>query len=218
MIMARPCKSRTLEGAPSPVVYIPSGWTHAQTSPIEVAIEDFEVLRLVDGHAHSIEEAAGKVGVSRSTAGRMLERARRNLALGLERRSPIYIDALESSVLTPSLPEVVQPISKGVVFAIAVRSNEMNGEVSRVFGRATGFAVVSASGDMRYVENPGSGIKREAATLAVDLLKANGVGRIVAGRFGPEALEKLGEAGIEPLIAVGTKVSQAIELFRSENI
>jgi predicted Fe-Mo cluster-binding NifX family protein len=39
----------------------------------------------------------------------------------------------------------------------------------------------------------------------------------VAGRFGAEALEKLGEAGIEPLTAVGTKVSQAIELFRREN-
>lgn len=216
--MARPCKSRTLEGAPSPVVYIPSGWTHAQTSPIEVAIEDFEVLRLVDGHAHSIEEAAGKVGVSRSTAGRMLERARRSLALGLERRSPIYIDALESSVLKPPLPEVVRPIQRDAVLAIAVRSNEMNGEVSRVFGRSAGFTLVTTSGDMCYVENPGAGIKREAATLAVDLLKVNGVGRIVAGRFGTEALEKLGEAGIESLSAFGITVSQAIELFRRENI
>ena len=183
-----------------------------------MAIEDFEVLRLVDGHAHSIEEAAGKVGVSRSTAGRMLERARRNFALGLERRSPIYIDALESSVLKPPLPEAVQPIPKDAVLAIATQSHKINGDVSRVFGRAAGFTLVSASRERRYVENPGAGINRGAATLAVDLLKVNGVGRIVAGRFGAEALEKLGEAGIEPLSVIGTKVSQAIELFRIESI
>ena len=89
--MPRPCKSRTLEGVPNPVLYIPSGWTRDQVDPANLAIEDFEVLRLVDGHLHTIEEAAAKVGVSRSTAGRMLERARRVLALGLERRAPIHI-------------------------------------------------------------------------------------------------------------------------------
>lgn len=214
--MPRPCKFRTLEGAPSPVIYIPSGWTRKQTSPIEVAIEDFEVLRLVDGHAHSIEEAAGKVGVSRSTAGRMLERARRNLALGLERRAPIYIDALESSVLAPSLPGMLMSEAKGAVLAIAVRSAQMDGELSRVFGRSAGFALVSALGAPRFFENPGAGVKRDAATLAVEVLKANGVELVVAGGFGADALEQLGNASIEPLIAVGLKVSQAVELFRRE--
>ncbi|MFT5826103.1 MAG: putative DNA-binding protein (UPF0251 family), partial [Yoonia sp.] len=60
--MARPCKSRTLEGIPNPVLYIPSSWTHEQIDPANLAIEDFEVLRLVDGHVHTIEEAAEKVG------------------------------------------------------------------------------------------------------------------------------------------------------------
>ncbi len=216
--MARPCKSRTLEGAPSPVIYIPSGWTHTQTSPIEVAIDDFEVMRLVDGHAHSIEEAAGKVGVSRSTAGRMLERARRNLALGLERRGPIYIDALESSVLAPPKPEALTTVFKGAVLAIAVHSVQMDGEVSRVFGRAAGFALVFGLGELRFVENPGAGVKREAAKLAASVLKANGVDRVVAGRFGADALEQLGDAGIEPLIAVGVKVPQAVELFLRVNL
>jgi predicted Fe-Mo cluster-binding NifX family protein len=56
-------------------------------------------------------------------------------------------------------------------------------------------------------------VKRKAAPLAVDQLKALGVGQVVAGRFGPEALESLGAASIEPLIVAGMNLRQAVELL-----
>ncbi|MGE9291945.1 MAG: DUF134 domain-containing protein, partial [Puniceicoccales bacterium] len=62
--MARPRKARTLDNLPSPAIYIPAGWTENQTPPFEVAIEDFEIMRLADGHNYSLEEAAQKIGVS----------------------------------------------------------------------------------------------------------------------------------------------------------
>jgi predicted DNA-binding protein (UPF0251 family) len=99
--MARPRKARTLQSLPAPAIYIPAGWTQQQTAPVEIAIEDFEIMRLTDGHGYTIEEAAKKVGVSRSTAGRMLERARRVIALGIEKRAPMYLDASEDLVLAP---------------------------------------------------------------------------------------------------------------------
>ncbi|CAA6678160.1 MULTISPECIES: DUF134 domain-containing protein [unclassified Lentimonas] len=211
--MPRPCKSRTLEGVPNPVLYIPSGWTRDQIDPASLAIEDFEVLRLVDGHVHTIEEAAAKVGVSRSTAGRMLERARRVLALGLERRAPIHIDASDSSVIAPPVSDpAVAPIDSGVL-AVAVKDSNPDCEVARVFGRAAAFALVAADGQVSFVVNPGANVKRGAATLAVDLLRSNGVGRVVAGRFGADALEDLGTAEIEPCLMVGVKLRQAIELL-----
>jgi predicted DNA-binding protein (UPF0251 family)/predicted Fe-Mo cluster-binding NifX family protein len=217
--MARPRKKRTLEGEPEPVIYIPSGWTRDQVEPVEVAIEDFEVMRLVDGHAHSIEEAAVKVGVARSTAGRMLERARRALALGIEQRAPVYLDALESSILTP--PDPIDK-SAGVVadkadvsgLAVAVNEEDVSAGISRVFGRAQAFAIVGSSGYIHYEENPGRRSKRDAAEKAVGILQAYKISRVVAGRFGPEALELLGSAGIQPLIAIGITLDQAIEFFR----
>lgn len=211
--MARPCKSRQLEGIPSPVLYMPSGWTRAQEAPAELAIEDFEVLRFVDGHALTIEEAAGKLGVSRSTAGRMLERARRCLALAIERRSPIYIDAADSSVLAPPAPEASLDVSGHAPLAIAVQALQLGSEVARIFGRAPAFALVSADGTVRFVKNPGVGVSRGAAALAVELLKSHGVERIAAGRFGPDALEQLGQAQVQPFLVSGMKLQGAVELL-----
>ena len=216
--MARPRKKGTLESEPRPVIYIPSGWTRDQVEPVEVAIEDFEVMRLVDGHAHSIEEAAVKVGVARSTAGRMLERARRALALGIEQRAPVYLDALESSILQP--PDYNDK-STGVVaektdvsgLAVAVSEQDVGAGISRVFGRAQAFAIVGSAGYIHFEDNPGRRSKRDAAEKAIGLLKAYKISRVVAGRFGPEALELLGKAGIQPLIAIGVALDQAIELF-----
>jgi predicted DNA-binding protein (UPF0251 family)/predicted Fe-Mo cluster-binding NifX family protein len=210
--MARPCKSRKLEGGSSPVLYIPSGWTNSQQAPSELAIEDFEVLRLVDGHAHSLEEAAAKLGVSRSTAGRMVARARRVLALALEQRAPLYIDAFDlSTILTTGAKRVIGPQASGEL-AFAVEDAHPRSPVFRVFGRTPLFALVSGDGRISYLENPGRGARREAASMAVDLLRANGVSRIGAGRFGPEALERLGEASIHPLCIAGLRLEQAVEL------
>lgn len=211
--MARPCKSRTLEGVPSPVLYMPSGWTREQCAPAELAIEDFEVLRLVDGHAYTIEEAAGKLSVSRSTAGRMLERARRAIALAMERRLPIYIDAAGSSVLSSPKLDAVSFSGVDGDLAVAVEAPCPESAVARIFGRTPFFALPGAGGALRYVENPGAGVKRKAAALAVEQLAALGVRHVVAGRFGPDALESLGSASIEPLLVAGMKLRQAIELF-----
>jgi len=211
--MARPCKSRKLEGGFSPILYIPSGWTQTQQAPTELAIEDFEILRLVDGHAHSLEEAAAKVGVSRSTAGRMVTRARRILALTIEQHAPLYIDGSDAgSILTTGAQAPPKGSTNGDL-AFAVEEAESHAPLSRVFGRAPYFAIVSRNGGITYLENPGRGAKRGAATLAVDQLKAEGVCRVAAGRFGPDALERLGAASIQPLCVAGLDLGQAIELF-----
>ncbi|MDQ8209344.1 DUF134 domain-containing protein [Coraliomargarita sp. SDUM461003] len=218
--MSRPRKARTLESLPAPVIYIPAGWTQHQSAPVEVAIEDFEIMRLTDGHNLNIEDAAKKVGVSRSTAGRMLERARRAIALGLEQRAPIYLDASEDLILTP--PEHLveshnaepssQPHCGGL--AIACEHPHSDSPVERIFGRAHGFAMIHPDGSLRaHIQNPGAKLKRDAAPAAVRLLKSQGVSRVVAGRFGPEAIKALAAEAIQPLVANGFSLKQAIELF-----
>lgn len=211
--MARPCKFRKLEGVPSPVLYMPAGWTKQQNAPAEVAIEDFEVLRLVDGHALTIEEAAKQLGVSRSTAGRMLERGRRAIALAMERRLPIFIDAAESSVLSRPQVDVLGRSADTGRVAIAVEAPDPGAAVARIFGRAPFFAVFGTGGEIRYIENAGAGVKRKAAALAVEQLATSGVGRVVAGRFGADALQALGDVSINPLLITGMKLSEAIELL-----
>jgi len=219
--MARPRKARTLESLPAPAIYIPAGWTQQQTAPVEIAIEDFEIMRLTDGHGYTIEEAAKKVGVSRSTAGRMLERARRALALGIEKRAPVYLDASEDLVLAPpqvdsSLAFDTQDAPHSNRLAVACPSIDLDTPIERIFGRASAFAIVSPDSSLTLIKNPGANIKRFAARLAVKTLKSHGVSRVVAGRFGPEAIKALAEAGIQPLVANGFKLGQSIALFKHQ--
>jgi predicted DNA-binding protein (UPF0251 family)/predicted Fe-Mo cluster-binding NifX family protein len=221
--MARPHKARTLESLPVSAIYIPAGWTKAQVAPVEVAIEDFEIMRLVDGRGYSIVEAGAKVGVSRSTAGRMLERARRVIALAIEKRAPLYLDASEDLVLEPPSMDGALLVrgagGQSCDGALAVSCLDANLEtpVERIFGRSPAFVMVGVDGKVQgLVENPGFGVKRNAAKVAVDLLKAHGVRRVVAGRFGPEAIKALAGAGVQPLVATGFKLGQAIEFFNQE--
>ncbi|MGZ0656997.1 DUF134 domain-containing protein [Coraliomargarita sp. W4R53] len=216
--MPRPRKARTLESLPAPVIYIPAGWTKTQSAPVEVAIEDFEIMRLTDGHNLNIEEAAKKVGVSRSTAGRMLERARRAIALGIEKRAPIYLDASEELILTPPdlekstyLQSETLPMAGSL--AIACENQKPSTTVERMFGRAAGFAIVHPDGAQTHLKNPGAGLKRNAAHAAVKFLKTHGVSRVVAGRFGPEAIKTLASGAMQPLVANGFSLKQAVELF-----
>lgn len=191
-----------------------------ETSPFEVAIEDFEIVRFVDGHGLHLEEAAAEVGVSRSTAGRMLERARRAIALGIEARAPLYIDASEHLELDPPVRErsSVNEVGLPGLFAVAATQGDAGGLVSRLFGRAPFFLLVEPDGAIREcIENPGMKSSRSAARKAVDLLLARGVGRVVAGRYGPEALAYLAEAKIETFLATGLTVPFAIELYASND-
>lgn len=216
--MARPRKTRKLGRLPKAVFYLPMDKSFGELAPCEVAIEDFEIMRLVDGHGYHLDEAAGEVGVSRSTAGRMLERARRAIALAIEAHAPLYLDASEHLELDGESGAASQGAAmpgEGLL-ALAVLEPDARGEVSRLFGRAPYFLLIDEKkACSECIENSGKKLSRGAAKKAVELLAARGARRVVAGRYGPESLRYLSEAGIEPLLATGLSVANAIELYSS---
>ncbi len=217
--MARPCKTRRLERLPKAVLYEPLNADAEERTPCEIAIEDFEIVRLVDGHGIHLEAAAAKVGVSRSTAGRMLERCRRAIALGIERRAPLYLDASQNLELdSTSGLRVCPEVSEGMNgLAIAVSEKSPDSQVSRLFGRAEYFIFLDESGSLLdCIENPGTTASRSAARKAVSVLVQAKVSRVVAGRFGSEALEALSAAKIEPFLASGLTARRAQEMFSTK--
>jgi len=100
--------------------------------------------------------------------------------------------------------------------AIACAEDSIESPVERIFGRSPQFRIVahSDSGEHKLIKNPGMGVQRDAALVAVQTLQSHGVSRVVAGRFGPEALKALAEANIQALTGNGLKIRQAIELFQ----
>ena len=75
--MPRPCCRRQITGNPRCASFRPEGDAESPGGEVALALDELEALRLVDLLGHYQEEAAGEMGVSRQTLGRILEKARR---------------------------------------------------------------------------------------------------------------------------------------------
>jgi uncharacterized protein len=87
----RPRKRRRLSSALRPAVYKPAGVPLDALRQILLLPEELEALRLADLVGLTQEEAAGRMGVSRSTFQRTLAQARRQVALALTEGQALVI-------------------------------------------------------------------------------------------------------------------------------
>jgi predicted Fe-Mo cluster-binding NifX family protein len=71
------------------------------------------------------------------------------------------------------------------------------------FGRAKAFLVVDkkTGRTVEIIENASADASRGAGTAAANLLSSAGVGAVVSGRFGPNALDVLRAHGIQAWVA-----------------
>lgn len=77
--MSRPPKLRCVAHAPGAVYYKPRGIPLVELEEVVLPLDELEALRLVDFEELSQEQAGEKMGVSRGTIGRLLERGRRTI-------------------------------------------------------------------------------------------------------------------------------------------
>jgi len=78
-----------LGGIPPINVFLPN--PPRNVDPIFLELAELEAFRLVDLEGLSQEEAGQRMGVSRGTVWRLLQRARRKVAQALSEGRPIYI-------------------------------------------------------------------------------------------------------------------------------
>ncbi len=78
--MPRPFLPRTIQAIPGVAVYKPAGVPAHGLSWIELALDEYEAIRLVDAEGLDQEAAAAAMGVSRPTVTRILARGRAKLA------------------------------------------------------------------------------------------------------------------------------------------
>jgi len=90
--MPRPRKRRILDRAPRPAIYKPAGAPLDGLRRITLLQEELEALRLADLEGLTQEEAAGRMGVSRSTFQRIVAQARRQVALALVEGQALQIE------------------------------------------------------------------------------------------------------------------------------
>lgn len=91
--MPRPRKRRALASTPRPAIYKPAGVPLDGLRRVTLVFEELEALRLADLEGLTQAEAAGRMGVSRSTFQRILSQARRQVALALVEGQALQIEA-----------------------------------------------------------------------------------------------------------------------------
>ncbi len=78
--MSRPCKQRRVRGRPNSKHFKPAGIPAKELQEIELTLDEFEAIRLIDFEKTPQEQASQKMQVSQPTLSRILQSARNKLA------------------------------------------------------------------------------------------------------------------------------------------
>lgn len=81
--MSRPRCCRRIDGSPAAKMFKPAGQPASSLEEVALSLEEYEAIRLADHEGLYQEEAARRMGVSRQTFGRTIEKARAKVARAL---------------------------------------------------------------------------------------------------------------------------------------
>ena len=90
--MPRPCKKRKVRSRPNSNYFKPAGIPMSELKEIELTLEEFESLKLIDVKMSSQSEAAEKMEVSQPSFSRTLQSARRKLSEAIINGKAIKIE------------------------------------------------------------------------------------------------------------------------------
>ncbi len=90
--MPRPPVEKTIPADLSERVFKPRGLPASRAERVELSLDGLEALRLVDLEGLYQEAAAERMGVSRATLSRVLEKARRAVALALVEERMLVVE------------------------------------------------------------------------------------------------------------------------------
>jgi uncharacterized protein len=78
--MPRPFSSRRIAGRPVVSIFKPAGVPLRELEEVVMTLDEFEAIRLADLDGRYQEQAAGEMGVSRTTFSRIVDSAHRKIA------------------------------------------------------------------------------------------------------------------------------------------
>lgn len=188
-------RTRFVGFVPEFVGFVPDGILTGDT--VELAYDELEVIRLLDLEKMSQEEAAARMGVSRTTVTGIYERARSKVADSLVNGKRLRIEG--GNVAFPPCGEAGFasagcPKKKEALMRVAVTYE--NGEIFQHFGRTQTFKLYDIDRGQvvatQVVDTQGSGHGALAG-----FLKGNDVDVLLCGGIGGGAQSALAAQGIE---------------------
>ena len=203
---------------------------------VYLPVDGLEAMRLVDLEGLDQAEAAGRMGVSRQTLGRILAVARRNVTQALTEGLALRIEDEPHHRIAGETPDIDDkhpaPTTAGnkmntdteeipMKIAVSTTGATLNSPVDPHFGRAAGFLVVDPETlSFDFVPNSGAETLSHGAGIAsAEIVAKAGANVVLTGRVGPKAFRALNSAGLKIGHKIeGMTVREAIEAFRRGDV
>lgn len=219
--MARPTKCRRVCHFPEALEFSPSGETAGE--PVILAVDEFETIRLIDKEGLTQEECGAQLGVGRTTAQKLYDKARKKLAQALVLGLPVKISGgdyrlcngntdfcYKSDCLKKQLQAEFFMDKGEQMMRIAVTYE--NGTIFQHFGHTEQFKVYDVEAgkivQTKIVDTNGSGHGALAGVLS-----ALNVDVLICGGIGGGAQMALAENGIKLYGGVSGNADEAVNAF-----
>lgn len=219
--MPRPPRCRRICNAPRVERFGPCD--AAESDPILLTLDEYEVIRLVDLEQQTHEQCAAQMDISRSTVQEIYENARRKLAACLVYGKPLHItggnvricNGQEQRYGSCCSSNLTSDQKGDIIMRIAVTYE--NGQIFQHFGHTEQFKIYDvADGQIvreAVVDTNGSG----HGALAGFLMQL-GVDALICGGIGGGAQMALAEVGIRLFGGVSGEADAAVNALIAGNL
>ena len=217
----RPSSCRLVSGTPRAVFFKPAGVPTRELTEVVMSLDEFEAIRLADGDGLYQEEAAGRMGISRTTFARILGSAHRKVAEVLAggmclRLEGGHVHPAESGFFRSAPPRRKETLVNLCIPVTADRGLES--PVSGHFGSAPLFMLVDVEARRAQALTNTRAVHEHGACRPLDALAGHEIDAVVVGGIGAGALMKLQGAGIRVFRATAPTVAGCLDAFTRNEV
>ena len=207
--MPRTPKCRRICSFPDYYSFIPEDAEKDNIETIELSLDEFETIRLLDYEGLNQEECASRMGVARTTVTAMYENARKKLITAIVEGKRLSIAGGNIEIDRERNSLKVSMNEKGdTTMRVAVTYD--NGNVFGHFGRTEQFKVYDIE-DGKVVDSQILGTNGEGCGALAGILNIAKVDALICGGIGGGAQRALQEAGIKLYAGASGNTDAAVE-------
>lgn len=241
--MARPLKRRNICSLPESNRFGPLQAGPEEREQVQMTVDEYETIRLIDLEGFNQEECAEQMGVARSTVQGIYLEARKKLAEVLVNGKQLFIEGGEYRLCEGSgtaCGRACRRHRNGLCFAaektirpdrteyerrtpmkiaMPLDGNTLDANISTSFGRAAYFLIFdTASEESRYIDNPAMNATGGAGILAAQTVVDAGADTLLAPRLGQNAADVLQDADIRVLHSKEGTAKENIAACQAEEL
>lgn len=221
--MARPPIEKRICDTPEFSVFSPID-AHGMKEIIELSVDEFETIRLIDLEGVSREECADRMSIARTTAQVVYNSARNKIARSIVYGMELHIAGgayrlCDGSAGCSRCPRRASDKQK-INFAHIIKEENImriavtyeNGQVFQHFGRTEAFKIFDvADNQVKTFDVLSSNGAGHGALAGV--LSDNNVDVLICGGLGTGAMNALADAGIEVIAGASGDVDEAVKAY-----